>query len=94
MLYQSTLPSRPLTRTDMQRLRSHPDVRSLIALGSGSLYSHEADRHPSVSQAIVLSDRDALKIWYDGTGWSTEVLKTKASETDLLPLALNELDQD
>ena len=94
MLYQSTLPSRPLTQTDMQRLRSHPDVRSLIALGSASLYSHEVDRHPSVTQAIILSDKDALKIRYDGTRWSIKVLKTKASETDLLPLALNELDQD
>ena len=94
MLYQSALPPRPLTQTDIQRLRSHPDVRSLIALGSGSLYSHEADRHPSVSQAIVLSDKEALKIRYDGTRWSTKVLKPKASQSDLLPLALNELDQN
>ena len=93
MLYQSALPSRPLTQTDIQRLRSHPDVRSLITLGSGSLYSPKIDRHQPVTLAVVLSGEDVLKIRYDGTRWSTEVLKTRASQTDLLPLALKELDQ-
>jgi hypothetical protein len=93
MLYQSALPSRPLTQADIERLRSHPDVQSLIALGSASPNSYEVSRHQPISRAVVLSGDMVLKFQYEGSGWSTEVLKTKASQTDLLPLALKELSE-
>ncbi|EMA38679.1 hypothetical protein [Halococcus hamelinensis] len=92
MLHCTALPNHPLATEDARRIRSHPDVQSLIALGVDTIDRRTYTQQPPVENMVVLSEDAIVQFEYGGSDWRSEVLDTDASEGDLLERALKQLE--
>ena len=82
------LPSAPLTRADVAKIRAREDVTSFIVLGTTSIHARLSRRDTPATAAVALVDGVVCALEYDGTRWSREVLRRDAGRQDHLEAAL------
>ena len=88
----STLPSKPLNRTERNRLRAHEEVEALIILGTTSIDERHEERAENATSMVILTNETVYALKYEESKWSTEVLQRNADRRDHLEQALNQLE--
>ena len=89
MYDRPTIPSRPLERSDIERIRDHPDVESAISLGTASLDDRPYHESDPVEQLVVLAEGTVFGFEYTELGWSCEIVETGATRRDHLRCAID-----
>lgn len=89
MYDRPSIPSRPLERPDVERIRARPDVESVITLGSASLDDRPYHKSDPVEQLVVLAEATVFGFEYTDVGWSCEVVETGANRRDHLQCAID-----
>ena len=89
MYDRTSIPSRPLERPDVDRIRARPDVESVISLGTAPLDGRSSREPDATKRLVLLTGRTVSALEYDGADWSGEVLETDADRGDQLRCALD-----
>lgn len=84
-----SLPSHPLQRTDIERLRTHETVDGFIELES----PEHAFRNGGLREAVALTDGTIVGLSFEDDAWMQTVLARDANKQDHLEEALRQLDQ-
>ena len=83
----NSLPSRPLKRADIDRLRTHETIGGFIELESRM---HVANG--GLRKAVALTDSTVVNLLFEEEAWQQTVLARDADSQDHLSEALGQLD--
>lgn len=84
-----SLPSHPLKRSDVRRLRAHESVAQFISLEPRSVYLDGGLR-----RAVGLADETVVDLSFEDGAWKRTVLARDADRRDHLHETLGQLDED
>ncbi len=88
----SILPSKPLNRTERNRIRAHEEVEALIILGTTSIDERHEERTENATSMVILTNETVYALEYEVSKWSTEVLQRNANRQDHLEQALDQME--
>ncbi|WP_049898413.1 hypothetical protein [Halococcus agarilyticus] len=83
------LPSRPLKRADIERLRARTIVDGFIELAS----REHTVRNDGLERAVALADRTVIDLAFEDGAWKRTVLARDADSQRHLDEALEQLDR-
>ena len=83
-----SLPSQPLKRADIERLRAHETVNGFIELESSAHVYNGGLR-----KAVALIEKTVINLVFEDEAWKQTVLARDADEQDQLKEALGQLEQ-
>jgi hypothetical protein len=84
-----SLPSHPLKRSDVGRLRAHESVAQFISLEPQSVYLDGGLR-----RAVGLADETVVDLSFEDGAWKQTVLARGADKQDHLHETLGQIDED
>ncbi len=84
-----SLPSRPLKRGEIERLRAHEAMTQLIELAS----REHTIRNGGLERAVALAERTVIDLSFEGGAWKQTVLARDADAQHHIEEALKQLEQ-